>query len=90
VRWGLTVPAGWSQASKQAILDAAVDARLVSSASAAIERVLLLYEPEAAALAVSASRGRPSPGAAEGSTCVQLKTGDTVLILDAGGECVAV
>jgi hypothetical protein len=44
VQWCFTVPAGWSQNAKQAMVDAAVTAGLVDDSREASTRIKLLYE----------------------------------------------
>ena len=76
VGWYLTVPAMWSEAAKQTMRRAAVDAGLVTQADS-IERLSLVLEPEAASLYACTT-----------SAEFQLKDGDHYMIIDAGGGTV--
>jgi molecular chaperone DnaK (HSP70) len=81
VQWTLTVPAGWSQAAKQAMLAAAKQAGL-GDPKAYPPSLAMLHEPEAACLAVTAAGQH---GVTSITSHVQLKTGHRVMVIDAGG-----
>jgi molecular chaperone DnaK (HSP70) len=50
IRWCLTVPAIWSDAAKQVMEQAAIQAGLISSSSDDLQRLVFALEPEAAAV----------------------------------------
>lgn len=74
IRYSLTVPAGWGEAAKHIMREAAVGAGIVDTVSSS--QLLLLSEPEAAALKITMD------------CCQQLKVGDAVMVVDAGGGTV--
>ncbi|NEO54685.1 MAG: HSP70 family protein [Okeania sp. SIO3B5] len=81
IRWCLTVPAVWTDESKQIMRRAAQEAGLIGEGTEEAERLLLVLEPEAAAVhcqQVMLGRNESAP----------LVGGKTIMIVDAGGGTV--
>ncbi|KAL3145611.1 hypothetical protein ABBQ32_003157 [Trebouxia sp. C0010 RCD-2024] len=74
--WALTVPAAWTESAKQLMRQAAVLAGIVSHPRS--RNLALLYEPEAAAMAIIKHQVQPLPFA----------EGKTFVVVDAGGGTV--
>lgn len=71
IMWAMTVPAEWSEASKQSMRKAALEAGITTSLDS--DALVLLYEPEAAALYAKSQEE------------IQLTEGTTFIIIDVGG-----
>lgn len=80
IRWCLTVPAVWSENSKQIMTRAAQLAGLIGEGTQELERLLLVLEPEAAAVHCQQEMLRQNQG--------DLESGKTIMIVDAGGGTV--
>lgn len=80
IRWCLTVPAVWSENSKQIMTHAAQQAGLIGEGTQELERLLLVLEPEAAAVHCQQEMLRQNQGS--------LESGKTIMIVDAGGGTV--
>jgi hypothetical protein len=80
IRWCLTVPAVWRENSKQIMRRAAQLAGLIGEGTQEAERLLLVLEPEAAAVHCQQVMMRRN-GAG-------LESGKTIMIADAGGGTV--
>lgn len=78
IRWCLTIPAIWSDESKQIMRRAAQESGLIGDGSEEAERLLLVLEPEAAAVhchEVMRKREELS----------ELSSGTRIMVVDAGG-----
>lgn len=80
IRWCLTVPAVWRADSKQIMRHAAELAGLIGEGSQEAERLLLVLEPEAAAVHCQQEMMRQKESA--------LENGKVIMIVDAGGGTV--
>lgn len=80
IRWCLTVPAVWKEDSKQIMRHAAELAGLIGEGSKEAERLLLVLEPEAAAVHCQQVMMRQNESA--------LESGKVIMIVDAGGGTV--
>ena len=80
IRWCLTVPAVWREDSKQIMSRAAQLAGLIGEGTQEAERLLLVLEPEAAAVHCQQVMMRQNQAA--------LESGKTIMIVDAGGGTV--
>jgi molecular chaperone DnaK (HSP70) len=80
IRWCLTVPAVWREDSKQIMRHAAQLAGLISEGTQEAERLLLVLEPEAAAVHCQQAMMRQNQ--------VALESGKAIMIVDAGGGTV--
>lgn len=80
IRWCLTVPAVWREDSKQIMSRAAQLAGLIGEGTQEAERLLLVLEPEAAAVHCQQVMMRKNEGG--------LESGKTIMIVDAGGGTV--
>ena len=76
ILWCLTIPAIWTDADKQLMRRAAQKAGLINSSSDDAERLLLVLEPEAAAIACQEKDKS------------QLKPGTRFMVVDCGGGTV--
>lgn len=76
ILWCLTIPAIWTDADKQLMRRAAQKAGLISSSSDDAERLLLVLEPEAAAIACQEKDKS------------ELKRGTRFMVVDCGGGTV--
>ncbi len=84
IRWCVTVPAIWKDAEKQAMRDAAAEAGMPSSE----ERLLLVSEPEAAAIYCALTPGTLlGPTRPEGRLDVET-AGSRFMVVDCGGGTV--
>ena len=81
IRWCLTVPAVWKDDSKQIMRRAAQKAGLIGEGSEDADRLLLVLEPEAAAVHCQQVMLRQNESA-------PLVVGKTIMIVDAGGGTV--
>ncbi|WP_414548847.1 Hsp70 family protein [Anabaena sp. CCY 0017] len=73
IRWCLTIPAIWTDAEKQLMRSAAQQAELIGSSETEAERLLLVLEPEAAALYLQERKN------------LQLDPGTRFMVVDCGG-----
>jgi molecular chaperone DnaK (HSP70) len=80
IRWCLTVPAVWREDSKQIMRRAAQLAGLIGEGTQEAERLLLVLEPEAAAVHCQQVMMRQNQ--------VALESGKAIMIVDAGGGTV--
>ena len=80
IRWCLTVPAVWNDDSKQIMRRAAQMAGLIGEGTEEAERLLLVLEPEAAAVHCQQAMMRKNETA--------LENGKVIMIVDAGGGTV--
>jgi len=80
IRWCLTVPAVWREDSKQIMSRAAQLAGLIGEGTQEAERLLLVLEPEAAAVHCQQVMMRKNESG--------LESGKTIMIVDAGGGTV--
>jgi molecular chaperone DnaK (HSP70) len=80
IRWCLTVPAVWREDSKQIMTRAAQLAGLIGEGTQEAERLLLVLEPEAAAVHCQQVMMRKNEGG--------LESGKAIMIVDAGGGTV--
>ena len=80
IRWCLTVPAVWREDSKQIMSRAAQLAGLIGEGTQEAERLLLVLEPEAAAVHCQQVMMRKNEGG--------LESGKAIMIVDAGGGTV--
>jgi hypothetical protein len=80
IRWCLTVPAVWSEDSKQIMRRAAEIAGLIGEGTQEAERLLLVLEPEAAAVHCQQVMMRKNKSS--------LENGTVIMIVDAGGGTV--
>lgn len=80
IRWCLTVPAVWQEDSKQIMCRAAQLAGLIGEGTQESERLLLVLEPEAAAVHCQQVMMRQNQSA--------LDSGKAIMIVDAGGGTV--
>lgn len=80
IRWCLTVPAVWREDSKQLMSRAAQLAGLIGEGTQEAERLLLVLEPEAAAVHCQQVMMRKNESG--------LESGKTIMIVDAGGGTV--
>ncbi|MEC4880158.1 MAG: Hsp70 family protein [Scytonema sp. PMC 1070.18] len=76
IRWCLTIPAIWTDAEKQLMRYAAQKAGLIGSSEAEAERLLLVLEPEAAAIYLQEREK------------LQLDPGTRFMVIDCGGGTV--
>ncbi len=76
ILWCLTIPAIWTDADKQLMRLAAQKAELISSSSADAEKLILVLEPEAAAIACQEKDKS------------QLESGTRFMVVDCGGGTV--
>ncbi|MBR8834292.1 MAG: HSP70 family protein [Stigonema ocellatum SAG 48.90 = DSM 106950] len=76
IRWCLTIPAIWTDADKQLMRNAAQKAGLIGDSEAEAERLLLVLEPEAAALYLQEREK------------LQLEPGTRFMVVDCGGGTV--
>jgi hypothetical protein len=79
VAWGLTVPAIWDEEGKAFMRKAAEAAGIISSDPNDANRLALVLEPEAAAIAALATL---EPAEAE-----RITPGKKIMIIDCGGAC---
>ena len=77
ILWCLTVPAIWGDEQKQLMRQAAIQAELISGTSADAERLVIVLEPEAAAIYCSEKDASLKIS--------ELKHGSCFMIIDAGG-----
>lgn len=80
IRWCLTVPAVWREDSKQIMSRAAQLAGLIGEGTQEADRLLLVLEPEAAAVHCQQVMMRQNE--------VALESGKVIMIVDAGGGTV--
>jgi molecular chaperone DnaK (HSP70) len=80
IRWCLTVPAVWRENSKQVMCRAAQLAGLIGEGTQEADRLLLVLEPEAAAVHCQQVMMRQNE--------VALESGKVIMIVDAGGGTV--
>ncbi|MFI0723239.1 Hsp70 family protein [Streptomyces sp. NPDC021224] len=84
VRWCLTVPAVWDEDDKQLMREAAVAAGFPDDE----ERLLLTYEPEAAAVTAFLSLGLVIDGTGQTDRVPLTKAGTRFMVVDCGGGTV--
>ncbi|MFI0938763.1 Hsp70 family protein [Streptomyces sp. NPDC021020] len=84
VRWCLTVPAIWDEAEKQLMREAAVAAGFPDDE----ERLLLAYEPEAAAITAYLSLALAIDGTGQTDRVPLMKAGTRFMVVDCGGGTV--
>ncbi|WP_031512013.1 Hsp70 family protein [Streptomyces sp. NRRL F-5123] len=84
VRWCLTVPAIWDEHDKQLMREAAVTAGFPDDE----ERLLLAYEPEAAAITAYLSLALAIDGTGQTDRVPLMKAGTRFMVVDCGGGTV--